>query len=48
MKNGAMVGGDSRMTVVVLTHDRISEVSRTLERLLDLREDAAIIVVDNG
>jgi GT2 family glycosyltransferase len=39
---------DSRVTVVVLTHARIGEVSKTVEQLLGLAEHPAIIVVDNG
>ena len=43
-----MVLSDSRITVVVLTHTRLREVSQTVERLLRLPEHPAIIVVDNG
>lgn len=38
----------SDVTVVVLTHERAPEVVRTLERLLDLPEAPAVIVVDNA
>lgn len=48
MRNGAMVASDSRTTVVVLTHNRVQEVSRTVEGLLSLPEASAITVVDNG
>src|SRR5207248_2896968 len=44
----AMASSDSRVTVVVLTHARVREVSQTVERLLRLPERPAIIVVDNG
>ena len=43
-----MVLSDNRVTVVVLTHARVSEVAKTVELLLDLPEHPAIIVVDNG
>jgi len=43
-----MILSDSRITVVVLTHTRVREVSQTVERLLGLPEHPAIIVVDNG
>jgi N-acetylglucosaminyl-diphospho-decaprenol L-rhamnosyltransferase len=43
-----MVSPDSRVTVVVLTHARVREVSQTVERLLRLPEHPTIIVVDNG
>lgn len=39
---------DSRVGVVVLTHNRADEVIRTLERLVALPERPAIVVVDNG
>jgi N-acetylglucosaminyl-diphospho-decaprenol L-rhamnosyltransferase len=39
---------DDRVTVVVLTHNRSHEVLRTVERLAQLPEDPAIIVVDNA
>jgi GT2 family glycosyltransferase len=41
-------GPDPRVGVVVLTHNRVAEVIRTLERLVALPERPAIIVVDNG
>lgn len=39
---------DSRFTVVVLTHNRIFELERTVYRLRQLHERPRIIVVDNG
>ncbi|WP_116134819.1 glycosyltransferase family 2 protein [Trinickia diaoshuihuensis] len=38
----------TRISVVVLTHNRIQEVLRTVERLLALPERPTVIVVDNG
>ncbi|HVW53538.1 MAG TPA: glycosyltransferase [Trinickia sp.] len=38
----------ARISVVVLTHNRLAEVSRTVEHLLALPERPAVIVVDNG
>lgn len=40
--------GDSRVGVVVLTYNRVAEVTRTVERLLDLPERPSLVVVDNG
>jgi GT2 family glycosyltransferase len=37
-----------RISVVVLTHNRMPEVVRTVERLLDLPEKPPVIVADNG
>lgn len=42
-----MAFSDNRVTVVVLTHARVREVAKTVERLLALPEHPAIIVVDN-
>jgi GT2 family glycosyltransferase len=39
---------DQLVTVVVLTHNRIEEVTKTLDRLVHLPERPPIIVVDNG
>ena len=39
---------DTRISVVVLTHNRVREVTATVERLLALPEHPAVIVVDNG
>jgi GT2 family glycosyltransferase len=39
---------DSRVTVVVITHNRRPELMRTLARLVALPERPPIIVVDNG
>jgi len=39
---------DTRISVVVLTHNRVREVTATVERLLALPERPAVIVVDNG
>lgn len=39
---------DKAVTVVVLTHNRLREVLKTVQRLLSLPEHPAIIVVDNG
>lgn len=39
---------DARTTVVVITHNRRAEVTRSLERMLDLPERPRIVVVDNG
>ena len=41
-------GPVSRVTVVVLTHQRVREVARTVERLLTLPESPRVIVVDNA
>jgi GT2 family glycosyltransferase len=38
----------ARLSVVVLTHNRVEEVLRTLGRLTELEERPDIIVVDNG
>jgi GT2 family glycosyltransferase len=38
----------SRATVVVITHDRIDELSRSLDRLAELPERLPVIVIDNG
>lgn len=39
---------NARISVVVLTHNRLSEVTKTVEGLLALPERPAIVVVDNG
>jgi GT2 family glycosyltransferase len=39
---------NTRISVVVLTHDRVREVTRTVERLLALPERPPVIVADNG
>lgn len=39
---------NARISVVVLTHNRLGEVTRTVEQLLALPEEPAVIVVDNG
>lgn len=39
---------NTRISVVVLTHNRVNEVTRTVERLLALPECPKVIVVDNG
>lgn len=39
---------NARISVVVLTHNRLSEVTRTVGRLLALPESPAVIVADNG
>lgn len=41
-------GREARVTVVVLTHDRVEELLRTLERLVALPERPAIVVADNA
>lgn len=38
----------ARISVVVLTHNRLTEVSKTVEHLLALPERPPVIVVDNG
>lgn len=43
-----MPAADPRIGVVVLTRNRLHEVTRTLEHLLALPERPTIIVVDNG
>jgi GT2 family glycosyltransferase len=43
-----MNGVNSRVTVVILTHDRTFEVLRTVERMSRLPERPPIIVVDNA
>jgi GT2 family glycosyltransferase len=40
--------GDPRLSVVVLTHDRPAELAGVLQRLAELPERPAIIVVDNA
>src|SRR3990170_4152246 len=40
--------GDSRLGTVVLTHNRLDELVRTLEQLLAIPERPAIVVVDNA
>jgi GT2 family glycosyltransferase len=42
------VPGDSRVTVVVITHNRRAELARTLGKLETLPEKPGVIVVDNG
>lgn len=39
---------NARISVVVLTHNRLNEVTATVEQLLALPERPAVIVVDNG
>jgi GT2 family glycosyltransferase len=39
---------NARISVVVLTHNRLNEVTKTVERLLALPEQPTVIVVDNG
>ncbi|MGA4845708.1 glycosyltransferase family 2 protein [Streptomyces sp. G5(2025)] len=39
---------DTRTTVVVITHNRRTELLRTLDRLAELPEGPAVIVVDNA
>lgn len=39
---------DPRVTVAVITHNRRAELARTLDRLADLPENPAVVVVDNG
>jgi GT2 family glycosyltransferase len=39
---------NARISVVVLTHNRLGEVTKTVEGLLALPERPAIVVVDNG
>jgi GT2 family glycosyltransferase len=39
---------DTRITVVVITRNRRAELGRTLNKLAELPEHPAIIVVDNG
>lgn len=39
---------DPRVGIVVLTHNRVAEVTRTLARLVSLPERPAIILIDNG
>lgn len=43
-----MIAMNARISVVVLTHNRLSEVTKTVEGLLALPERPAIVVVDNG
>lgn len=42
------MNANTRISVVVLTHNRREEVTTTIERLLALPERPAVIVVDNG
>lgn len=39
---------DGRVTVVVLTHNRVQEVLRTIGHLVRLPENPTIIVMDNA
>src|SRR5581483_6210262 len=39
---------DVRVGVVILTYNRLEEVSRTVERMLALPERPHVVVVDNG
>ena len=39
---------NARISVVVLTHNRVYEVTKTVERLLALPERPDVVVVDNG
>ena len=39
---------NARISVIVLTHNRVHEVTRTVERLLALPETPPVIVADNG
>jgi GT2 family glycosyltransferase len=43
-----MSASSRRLAVVVLTHNRVAELRRTLEKLRALPEQPRIIVVDNG
>lgn len=43
-----MSGPDTRIGVVVLTHDRPDELARTLARLRALPEQPRVVVVENG
>ena len=43
-----MSGPDPRVALVILTHDRRTEVCRTVERALALPEAPLVVVVDNG
>ncbi|WP_127783590.1 glycosyltransferase [Rhodococcus sp. X156] len=40
--------GEPRVAVVVITHDRCTELHRTLASLAGLPEEPAVVVVDNG
>ncbi|TQN42261.1 GT2 family glycosyltransferase [Blastococcus colisei] len=42
------VGGDPRVAVVVITHQRRDELVQALDRLLVLPEQPRVVVVDNG
>jgi GT2 family glycosyltransferase len=42
------VSGEPRVSLVILTHERLAEVTRTLEHAVALPDAPAIIVVDNG
>jgi GT2 family glycosyltransferase len=44
----SLMHNGGRVTVVVLTHNRVAEVMHTLDRLSSLPERPPIIVVDNG
>src|ERR1051325_5684400 len=43
-----MRAADARVSIVVLTYNRVAEVVQTLRRLSSLPERPSIIVVDNG
>ena len=40
--------GESRVAVVVITHNRCAELDRTLGKLDELPEEPTVVVVDNG
>lgn len=44
----APVSAEARVSLVILTHERLAEVTRTVERAVALPDRPAIIVVDNG
>ncbi|MCA1725309.1 MAG: glycosyltransferase [Thermomicrobia bacterium] len=48
MQGNALGRGDPRVGVVVLTYNRVAEMTRTVEQMLALPERPPIVVVDNG
>ncbi len=48
MQRDVLGRGDPRIGVVVLTYNRVDEVTRTVEQMLALPERPPIVVVDNG
>jgi GT2 family glycosyltransferase len=46
--SGRHTTADPRVAIVLATHNRVREVMRTVQRLLQLPERPSVVVVDNG